>query len=108
MFLAFKYRVNLLKSFALGFHPIIGLIKSVCLEEPRWSKRTIRPSIITSHDALIIYIFHPIFPRPIGIMKVKTKLEPDHQSGPKIEGGFTYAKAFSAKYENATPLARME
>jgi hypothetical protein len=41
-------------------------------------------------------------------MKVKTKLEPDHQSGPKIEGGFTYAKAFSAKYENATPLARME
>jgi hypothetical protein len=36
---------------------------------------TIRPRMTMSHDALTMYIFHPILLRPIGIMNTKTSLK---------------------------------
>lgn len=33
-----------------------------------------RPRITMSHDALTMYIFHPMLARPIGMMKTNTRL----------------------------------
>ena len=58
----------------------------------------------------MMYIFHPMLERPMGMTNVRTRLktsavdegrgwdEPDH----------THANAFKAKVEKAIPLARIE
>lgn len=44
------------------------------LEQSENGPLTIRPRMTISQDALTMYIFQPIFSRPIGMMKTKTSL----------------------------------
>lgn len=64
-----------------------------------------------SQEALIIYIFHPMLPRPIGMIKVNTRLVrcvSEILAKHEFPQGSPYAKAFSTKDEKATPFARIE
>jgi hypothetical protein len=73
-------------------------------------QRTIKHRIPTSHDALIIYIFHPMLASPIGIMNVKMSLQKKLLSPQRREkvDGYAHAKTFNTSDEKAIPLARIE
>ena len=68
-------------------------------------EHTTRPRMTTCHDALSMYIIHPMFPRPIGMMKVKTKLELVVRANSKKMNRLTGANAFKTKDENAKPFS---
>lgn len=68
-----------------------------------------RAIIIMSQEPLTMYIFHPMLSSPIGITNTNTQLRKHQQlHGTTSIAPLTYANAFNANCENASPFARIE
>lgn len=55
-----------------------------------------------------MYIFHPMFARPMGMMKTNTSLGPVSGSSQFTRVTRAHARTFSISCEKATPFARIE
>lgn len=84
--LSLENRVDFLQRPAFGLDPIDDLHRVGCkyryigrdeagsCTEETSCPLTMSPRMTTSHEALTMYIFHPMFCNPMGMMKTKTSL----------------------------------